>query len=102
MYILNSELLKNIAIKTKFLKKDSKFTPEKFISLCVFSNNHLCGNTLEELSTWLRTNENLSITKQGINDSFNDSSVEFGSCTVVDAGEGDFAYIPKLENNVGK
>ena len=175
MYILNSELLKKIAIKTKFLKKDSKFIPEKFISLCVFSNNHLCENSLEELSTWLRTNENLSITKQGVNARFNNESVEFlkslfsklmmsqskllshnerhlkssfnsidicdatsykapeklkehyegnsgngtgaivkiqfeydllsgefGSCKVVDAGESDFAYIPKLENNIGK
>jgi hypothetical protein len=77
MYVLNSELLKKIAIKTKFLKKDSKFIPEKFISLCVFSNNHLCENSLEELSTWLRINENLSITKQGVNARFNNESVEF-------------------------
>ncbi|SHI01208.1 hypothetical protein SAMN02745207_03803, partial [Clostridium grantii DSM 8605] len=42
MYILNSKLLNELAIKAKFLIKDSKFTPEKFISLCVFSNNHLC------------------------------------------------------------
>lgn len=77
MYVLNSELLKKIAIKTKFLKKDSKLTPEKFISLCVFSNNHLCENSLEELSTWLRINENLSITKQGVNARFNNESVEF-------------------------
>jgi hypothetical protein len=175
MYILNSELLKKLSIKTKFLKKDSKFTPEKFMSLCVFSDMHLCGNTLEELSTWLRKNEDLSITKQGVNDRFNSSSVEFlksffsklmmsqskllshnesqlksifnsidicdstsykapeklkkhyegysgngtesivkmqleynllsgefGSCTVVDAGESDFGYISKLENNIGK
>lgn len=175
MYVLNSELLKKIAIKTKFLKKDSKFTPEKFISLCVFSNNHLCENSLEELSSWLRINENLSITKQGVNARFNNESVEFlknlfsklmmsqskllsnnerylksifnsvdicdstsykapkklkehyegnsgsgtdaivkiqfeydllsgefGSCKVVDAVESDFAYIPKLENDIEK
>lgn len=172
MYVLNSAMLKEIAIKTKFLKKDSKFSPEKFISLCVFSDNHICENSLEELSTWLRVNENLLITKQGINTRFNNESVEFlkslfsrlmmaqskllsrnerrlkstfnsidicdatsykihkklkehykgsgtdaivkiqfeydllsgefGSCKVVDAGESDFAYIPKLENNIGK
>lgn len=174
-YILNSELLKKIAIKTKFQKKDSKFTPEKFISLCVFSNNHLCENSLEELSTWLRINENLSITKQGVNHKFNNESVEFlkslfkeimmsqskllsnnerklksifnsidicdatsykapeklkdyyegnsgngtscivkiqleynllsgqfGGCKIVDSGESDFAYLPNLENNIGK
>jgi len=77
MYLLNSDLLKKIAIKTKFLKKNSKFTPEKFISLCVFSNNHLCENSLEELSTWLRINENLSVTKQGVNARFSNESVEF-------------------------
>ena len=175
MYILNSELLKKIAIRTKFQKKHSKFTLEKFISLCVFSNNHLCENSLEELSTWLCINENLSITKQGVNTRFNNESVEFlkslfsklmmsqskllshnerhlksifnridicdatsykapeklkehyegnsgsgtgaivkiqleydllsgefGSCKVVDAVESDFAYIPKLENNIEK
>ena len=174
-YILNSKLLKKIAIKTKFQKKDSKFTPEKFISLCVFSNNHLCENSLEELSTWLLINENLSITKQGVNHKFNNESVEFlkslfkeimmsqskllsnnerklksifnsidicdatsykapeklkdhyegnsgngtgaivkiqleynllsgefGGCKIVDSGESDFAYLPKLENNIGK
>jgi hypothetical protein len=168
-------LLKNIAIKTKFQKKYSKFTPEKFLSLCVFSNKHLCENSLEELSTWLRINENLAITKQGVNDRFNSESVEFlkklfsemmmcqskllsqnekklksifnsidicdatsykaqkklkdyyegnsgngtdaivkiqleynllsgefGSCRIVDSGESDFAYLPKLENNIGK
>lgn len=172
MYVLNSAMLKEIAIKTKFLKKDSKFSPEKFISLCVFSDNHICESSLEELSTWLRVNENLLITKQGINTRFNNESVEFlkslfsslmmaqskllsrnerrlkstfnsidicdatsykvhkklkdhytgngtdavvkiqfeydllsgefGSCKVVDSGESDFAYIPKLENNIGK
>lgn len=174
-YILNSELLKKIATKTKFQKKYSKFTPEKFLSLCVFSNKHLCENSLEELSTWLRINENLVITKQGINDRFNSESVEFlkklfsemmmsqskllsqnerklksifnsidicdstsykapeklkdyyagncgngtdaivkiqleynllsgefGGCRIVDSGESDFAYLPKLENSIGK
>lgn len=174
-YILNSKLLKKIATKTKFQKKDSKFTPEKFISLCVFSNKHLCQNSLEELSTWLRINENLSITKQGVNHKFNNKSVEFlkslfkemmmsqskllsnnerklksifnsidicdatsykaperlkdhyegnsgngtgaivkiqleynllsgqfGGCKIVDSGESDFAYLPNLENNIGK
>lgn len=175
MYVLNSELLKNIAMKTEFLKRNSKFTPEKFISLCVFSNNHLCENSLDELSTWLRVNEGLSITKQGVNDRFNKESVqflkklftklmmsqsrllgqnerrlksifnsisicdstsykapeklkdhyegnsgngtesivkiqfeydllsgEFEGCNIVDAAESDFAYLHKLENNIGK
>lgn len=31
-YVLNSELLNNVAKRAKFLKKDSKFTPEKFKS----------------------------------------------------------------------
>lgn len=76
-YVLNSQLLNTVAKRAKFLKKDSKFTPEKFISLCVFSNNHLCQNSLDELSVWLRVNEDLSITKQGVNSRFNKESVEF-------------------------
>lgn len=174
-YILNSKLLKRIAARSKFQKRSSKFTPEKFISLCVFSNKHLCENSLEELSTWLRINENITITKQGLNDRFNNESVEFlkklfseimmsqskllsqnerklksifnsidicdatsykapkklknyyrgntgnktdaivkiqleynllsgefGGCRLVDSGESDFAYLPILENNIGK
>ena len=76
-YVLNTEMLKKMAIKTKFLQNDSKFTPEKFISLCVFSNKHLTESSLDELSTWLRINENLSITKQGTNNRFNNESVDF-------------------------
>ena len=66
-----------MAKKTKFLEKNSKFTPEKFVSLCVFSDKHICTDSLETLSYWLGKNENLKITKQGVNNRFNKQGESF-------------------------
>ena len=76
-YIFKSDLLNKMAKKTKFLEKNSKFTPEKFVSLCVFSDKHICTDSLETLSYWLGKNENLKITKQGVNNRFNKQGESF-------------------------
>lgn len=70
MYILNSDLIKKLAKKSKFLKRKSKFTAENFISLCVFSGKHICLDSLGDLCSWLHKHENLKITPSALNDRF--------------------------------
>ncbi len=44
LYSINT--IKRIALNTKFMKRESKITPEIFLSLCLFSGEDLCRSTL--------------------------------------------------------
>ena len=45
------DVINKIASNTNFVKRESKITPEIFLSLCLFSGEDLCRSTLLQLST---------------------------------------------------
>jgi len=65
--VFDEKGIKNIATKTKFIQRESKFNSIKFLKLCVFSNDGLCENSLSKLCTLLRKTEKTSITTEGLN-----------------------------------
>ncbi|MBU3105073.1 hypothetical protein [Clostridium gasigenes] len=44
--LYSSQVIKDIALKTKFMKMESKLTPEIFLSLCLFDGDDLCRSSL--------------------------------------------------------
>ena len=69
--------IKKMALNTKFMKRESKITPEIFLSLCLFSGEDLCKSTLLELRTRLDNNEDITVSPQAIDQRFNTESVQF-------------------------
>ena len=53
--------IRNIASKTKFIQRESKFNSIKFLKLCVFSDDGLCKNSLSKLCTLIQKTEKTSI-----------------------------------------
>ncbi|MBB6714863.1 hypothetical protein [Clostridium gasigenes] len=51
--LYSSQVIKDIAFKTKFMKMESKLTPEIFLSLCLFDGDDLCRSSLLQLSSRL-------------------------------------------------
>ncbi|HEY8890764.1 MAG TPA: IS4 family transposase [Clostridium sp.] len=75
--VFDEEGIRNIATKTKFTQRESKFDSIKFLKLCVFSDDGLCKNSLSKLCTLIQKTEKTSITTEGLNLKFNSKSVEF-------------------------
>ena len=69
--VFNEEEIKNIAVKTKFIQRESKFDSVKFLKLCVFSDDGLCKNSLSKICSALKKTEKLIITPEGLNLKFN-------------------------------
>ncbi|WP_461207908.1 IS4 family transposase, partial [Clostridium sp. DL1XJH146] len=60
-----------------FVKRKSKLTEDKFLSLCTFSGEDLCTATLVKLCSRLNSNEDASISPQALNNRFNSRAVDF-------------------------
>lgn len=71
------EVIQKIARKTKFIQRESKFNAETFVSLCTFSNDDLCINSLSQLCCKLAANNDITISAEGLNERFNEKSVNF-------------------------
>jgi hypothetical protein len=66
-----------IAKEKFFMQRETKFTPEKFLALCAFVGEDLGINSLPELCGQLQGALDLQITSEGLNQRFNQCSVEF-------------------------
>ena len=59
------------------MQRESKFTPEMFLETLVFSKFNQKQLSLNEMSNTLDINYHLSISKQGVDERFNEHSVSF-------------------------
>jgi len=75
--LFDSGTIEKMALKYQFVKRKSKLTEEKFLSLCVFRGEDLCTSSLVKLCARLNANEEVSITPQALNDRFNKDAVVF-------------------------
>lgn len=75
--LYENQVIKKIAMKTKFMKRESKLTPEIFLSLCLFGSEDLCRASLLQLSSRLRAKEDITISPQALDKRFNKEAVEF-------------------------
>jgi hypothetical protein len=75
--MFEKEFLNNIARRTKFIQRESTFTAENFISLCLFYKDSICEASLSELATTLESEEQMNISPQALHERFNVYSVEF-------------------------
>ena len=70
-------MAKDIALKTKFLKRKTKITPELFLSLCVFGGEDLCISSLVQLKSRIETMEDITISPQALDQRFNKTHKQF-------------------------
>lgn len=75
--LFSNEIIMKTARKTKFIKRESKITPEAFLSLCLFWGEDLCTSSLVQLKTRLLAKEGISVTPQGLDKRFNKEAVDF-------------------------
>jgi len=71
------DVINKIALKTKFVKRESKITPEIFLSLCLFSGEDLCRSTLLQLSTRIGSLEDITLSPQALDQRLNKKAVAF-------------------------
>jgi hypothetical protein len=71
------ETIEKVALKTKFMKRVGKITPEIFLSLCIFGGDDLCRSSLLQLKTRLESKEDITISTQALDQRFNENAVEF-------------------------
>lgn len=72
----SQEKLKNLNLNSNYIKRNRKINPSIFLGLCVFFNNSLCHDSLEDLCAKL-IKEDIFITKQSLNKHFSYESVFF-------------------------
>ena len=72
----NKEKIEQIARDTKFVQRNSTLTGMDFFLLCVFAHQQSHEISLEGLCTEL-LKEGIDLTKQSLQDRFNDYSVSF-------------------------
>lgn len=75
--IFSKQYIDKIALKTKFVRRKSALDAEKFISMCVFLNNDICKDSLQDLVEKLNFHEGISISSQALDQRFNDYAVDF-------------------------
>jgi len=75
--LYSSEFIKDVALETEFMKRESKLTPEIFLSLCLFNGDDLCRSSLLQLCSRLASKEDLTISPQALDKRFNKKAVEF-------------------------
>lgn len=71
------EVVEKVALKTKFMKRKSKITPEIFLSLCLFWGEDLCQSNLLQLRTRLEARDDITISPQTLDQHFSEKAVEF-------------------------
>ena len=75
--IYSIPIVEKIAMKTNFMKRKSKITPEIFLSLCLFGGDDLCRSSLLQLKSRLESKEDITISPQALDQRFNEKAVEF-------------------------
>ncbi|UAL60963.1 IS4 family transposase [Clostridium sporogenes] len=75
--IFTKQFLESVARRTKFIQREGTLTAKSFVSLCAFYNNSICEASLSKQSTYLVTNEGVSISPQALYERFNKYAVEF-------------------------
>ena len=71
------DVINKIASNTNFVKRESKITPEIFLSLCLFSGEDLCRSTLLQLSTRIGSIEDITLSPQALDQRLNKKAVAF-------------------------
>jgi hypothetical protein len=69
--------LEELAKKTGFVHRKSKFTASDFVSLCAFLTDDLSTKSLTRLCSQLDAQRNLSMSTEGLNQRFNTAGVTF-------------------------
>jgi hypothetical protein len=72
-----TDIIDEIAFKTKFLKRKTKITPELFLSLCVFGGEDLCISSLVQLKSRIENMKDIRISPQALDQRFNKTAVDF-------------------------
>ena len=72
-----TDIIDEIAFKTKFLKRKTKITPELFLSLCVFGGEDLCISSLVQLKSRIENMKDITISPQALDQRFNKTAVDF-------------------------
>ncbi len=62
---------------SKFVQRKGKIDGISFLSLIIFNNNSLLGESLNDLTVDLEINHGIDISKQALHERFNEKSVEF-------------------------
>jgi len=65
--MFNSNCLNELAKEVSFLKRESKFKPSDFISLCGFYNHESGTKSLAQLCGILASNRGVSLSTEGLN-----------------------------------
>lgn len=73
--MFNSNCLNELAKEVSFLKRESKFKPSDFISLCGFYNHESGTKSLAQLCGILASNRGVSLSTEGLNRRFNNTGV---------------------------
>lgn len=71
------EEIEQIAHKTKFVQRKSKLAAWQMLRLCAFEKANVAKDTLVKLSTKVSKNNNQVISKQGLDQRFNENCVKF-------------------------
>ncbi|RWZ49761.1 IS4 family transposase, partial [Halobacillus fulvus] len=74
---LSKSFVRKIARETKFVQRKGKFSPEDFLALCSFSKDSISDDSLNELVGSLSFLSRQSLSKQALQERFNERAVEF-------------------------
>ena len=72
-----ADAISQLAQQEKFVQRKSKLDGITFLSLIVFNNSALCHESLNDLTIDLAQYYNVDITKQGLQERFNECAVSF-------------------------
>jgi hypothetical protein len=73
----NREGIELLSRKSKFVQRESRLDGFTFLSLIVFNTDSLAYESLNDLATKLELDYGVEMTKQGLNDRFNEYAVQF-------------------------
>jgi hypothetical protein len=76
-HFFSSEELEHLAKETLFVQRDGKINGRNFFDLVVFNNDNLKDYSLNDLSIDLSEKYHIDITKQSLQDRFNDNALSF-------------------------
>lgn len=69
--------LEKLARETGFIKRKRQLTPEAFLALCVLQAQPSARSSLGRMCSYLRLENNLSISEEGLNQRFSKEAVRF-------------------------
>ncbi|MDN5217553.1 IS4 family transposase [Fulvivirgaceae bacterium BMA12] len=74
---LDAALIEELAKKTGFVQRSSKLTGKHFLEMIMFCNLQAVPASLNDFSAYLFEEHNIKISKQGLDERFNETAVNF-------------------------